>query len=103
MIDETTAIAQLVERTAFNRVVEGSSPSGGVDEDSWMKTKSTLQQSLSEADPQSVCVMVDVSEYAREVQGGSFKHYCVRTRGFEPHCSHINLLYSNDYTSRLLS
>ena len=25
----TTAIAQLVERTAFNRMVEGSSPSGG--------------------------------------------------------------------------
>ena len=25
-----TAIAQLVERTAFNRVVEGSSPSGGI-------------------------------------------------------------------------
>ena len=25
-----TAIAQLAERTAFNRVVEGSSPSGGV-------------------------------------------------------------------------
>ena len=25
-----TAIAQLEERTAFNRVVEGSSPSGGV-------------------------------------------------------------------------
>ena len=46
MIDETTAIAQLVERTAFNRMVEGSSPSGGVDEDSWMKTKSTLQQNL---------------------------------------------------------
>ena len=55
MIDETTAIAQLVERTAFNRVVEGSSPSGGVDEDSRMKTKSTLQQSLPEADPQAIC------------------------------------------------
>ena len=25
----TTAIAQLAERTAFNRMVEGSSPSGG--------------------------------------------------------------------------
>ena len=33
MIDETTAIAQSVERTAFNRVVEGSIPSGGIDED----------------------------------------------------------------------
>ena len=37
MIDETTAIAQLAERTAFNRMVEGSSPSGGVDEDSWIE------------------------------------------------------------------
>ena len=31
---EITAIAQLVERTAFNRVVKGSSPFGGIDEDS---------------------------------------------------------------------
>tara|TARA_B100000925_G_scaffold143344_1_gene107359 strand:- start:22 stop:210 length:189 start_codon:yes stop_codon:yes gene_type:complete len=42
MIDETTAIAQLVERTAFNRVVEGSSPSGGVDEDQIIPTAKSI-------------------------------------------------------------
>ena len=42
MIDETTAIAQLVERTAFNRVVEGSSPSGGVDEDQIIPTATSI-------------------------------------------------------------
>ena len=44
---EITAIAQLVERTAFNRVVKGSSPFGGIDEDKINPTATTIFSSWS--------------------------------------------------------
>ena len=41
-IRQTYRYSSVVERTAFNRVVEGSIPSGGVDEDQIIPTATSI-------------------------------------------------------------